>query len=121
MRTEVNLANLTRGALMEQFNTELEKVIENIADPNTEAKKARKITINITLKPNENRNIVAVEVQTKSTLAPANKVETNLFIDKDKDGNLAVAEIYNEIPGQMSIDDLGIEPQDKNSKVINIK
>ena len=107
---------------MEQFQFELEKVIENIADPNTDAKKARKITINITLKPNESRNVIAVDFQTKSTLAPANKVETSLFIDKDREGNLVVSELYNELPGQISFDDIEAEEYNQDpSKVINIK
>lgn len=112
---EVTLANLTKGALLEQFDIELDKVIENIADPNTDTKKARKITVNITLKPNKSRTLVAVDAQVKATLAPANKVETNLLIDKDNKGKLVISEIGNELPGQISIDDVD------DKKIINMK
>ena len=41
----LNLAEMANGAFMEQFNIELKKVLANIADPNTDPKKARKITL----------------------------------------------------------------------------
>ena len=39
----LNLAEMAQGAFMEQFNLELAKVLENIKDPNTDAKKPREL------------------------------------------------------------------------------
>lgn len=79
----------------------------NIADPNTEAKTARKITVTITLKPNEQRDFITTSITTKSTLAPTLGAVTALGIRKDlKTGEVEVGEIGNQIPGQMSITDV---------------
>lgn len=67
----INLETLANGAFTEQVNREIQKVIENIQDPNTDAKAARKVTVTITLKPNEQRDFISTGVVAKSTLAPA--------------------------------------------------
>lgn len=80
---------------------------EIIADPNTEAKTSRKITVTITLKPNEQRDFITTSITTKSTLAPTLGAVTALGIRKDlKSGDIEVGEIGNQIPGQMSMDDV---------------
>ena len=85
----------------------MEAVARNIADPNTEAKTARKITVTITLKPNEQRDFITTSITTKSTLAPTLGAVTALGIRKDlKSGEIEVGEIGNQIPGQMSIDEV---------------
>jgi hypothetical protein len=40
----LSIINLANGAACEQFDYELGRVIRNIADPNTPAKKAREVT-----------------------------------------------------------------------------
>lgn len=40
-----NLSEMSNGAVNERFNYELQKVVENICDPNTDPKKKRKITL----------------------------------------------------------------------------
>ncbi len=59
----LNLAEMAEGAFLERFHIELEKALENIADPNTDPKKARKITLTATLKADEKRDIINFEVQ----------------------------------------------------------
>ena len=49
----INIEQFSNGELTQQINREMEAVARNIADPNTEAKTARKITVTITMKPNE--------------------------------------------------------------------
>ena len=51
----INIEQFSNGELTQQINREMEAVARNIADPNTEAKTARKITVTITMKPNEQR------------------------------------------------------------------
>ena len=103
----INIEQFSNGELSQQINREMESVARNIADPNTEAKTARKITVTITLKPNEHRDFVTTSITTKSTLAPTLGAVTALGIGKDlKSGEIQVGEIGNQIPGQMSIEDI---------------
>ena len=106
----INIEKFSNGELTQQINREMESVARNIADPNTEAKTARKITVTITLKPNEQRDFITTSITTKSTLAPTLGAVTALGIRKDlKSGEIEVGEIGNQIPGQMSMAD--VEPQ----------
>lgn len=106
----LTISNLAKGALVEQFEDELEKVLDNIVDPNTDPKKARKIQITFEIKPNDKRNMADIKFQTKSSLVPVNTVSTAIIIDKDKDGNVAAAELCQEVYGQLKFDnDGGIE------------
>lgn len=111
----INLETFAGGALTEQINRELENVTRNILDPNTDEKKARKIPVTITLKPNGNRDFSSVGVEAKSALAPALGAVTALQMGKDlRTGEVAAIEIGNQIPGQMSVADVpGVVPEQK--------
>ena len=115
----INIEQFSNGELTQQINRELEAVARNIADPNTEAKTARKITVTITMKPNEQRDFITTSITTKSTLAPTLGAVTALGIRKDlKSGQIEVGEIGNQIPGQMSMAD--VEPQQQAGPVQEI-
>ena len=64
----INLEKFANGAFTAQVNRAIEEVTKNIQDPNTDAIAARKITITIGFKPNQERNFVATGVQTKTSL-----------------------------------------------------
>lgn len=74
---------------------------------------ARKITVTIAFKPNQERNFIATGVQTKTTLAPALGAVTALSMGKDlRTGEVEAVEIGNQIPGQMSVQDVpGVVPE----------
>ena len=109
----INIEQFSNGELTQQINREMEAVARNIADPNTEAKTARKITVTITMKPNEQRDFITTSITTKSALAPTLGAVTALGIRKDlKSGEIEVGEIGNQIPGQMSVNDVpGVVPE----------
>ena len=103
----INIEQFSNGELTQQINREMEAVARNIADPNTEAKTTRKITVTITLKPNEQRDFITTSITTKSTLAPTLGAVTALAVGKNlKTGEIEVGEIGNQIPGQMSMEDM---------------
>lgn len=103
----INIEQFSNGELTQQINREMEAVARNIADPNTQAKTTRKITVTITLKPNEQRDFITTSITTKSTLAPTLGAVTALAVGKNlKTGEIEVGEIGNQIPGQMSITDV---------------
>ena len=101
------MEEFANGAFTQQINRELEKVTQNIQDPNTDATAKRRITVVIEFKPNEERNFVTTGVQAKSTLAPSLGAVTALNMGKNlKTGEVEAVEIGNQIPGQMSIGDM---------------
>lgn len=103
----INIEQFSNGELTQRINREMEAVARNIADPNTEAKTARKITVTITMKPNEQRDFITTSITTKSTLAPTLGAVTALAVGKNlKTGEIEVGEIGNQIPGQMSMEDV---------------
>ena len=115
----INIEQFLNGELTQQINREMEAVARNIADPNTEAKTTRKITVTITLKPNEQRDFITTSITTKSTLAPTLGAVTALAVGKNlKTGEIEVGEIGNQIPGQMSMAD--VEPQQPDGPVQEI-
>jgi hypothetical protein len=87
----VNLNNLSNGAAVEMFNRELEKVLENICDPNTSPTTAREITLKVTLKPNEDREVGIVAIASNAKLAPVKSVATMVYIGK-KSGRFVATE-----------------------------
>lgn len=103
---KLNISNLAGGAVVEQFDIELQKVLENIADLNVDAVKARQINVKITFKPSKNRAIASINIQAKSSLVPINPLETNIYIDKDRNGQIVAEEFGNgQVPGQIKMGD----------------
>ena len=98
----ISLDKFAGGALVEKFNTAMIEVAENIYDPNTNIDVKRKLIIEITLKcADEDRNLVGVEIATKTKLAPLKGSTTKILIDKDHvNGNILVTEFKSQISGQ---------------------
>ena len=80
----VDLASLAGGAALELFSRELERILENIADPNTDAEAVRELKLIIKLKPSESRESATVAVQAESKLAAFRGAGTTIFIGKRK-------------------------------------
>lgn len=90
----VDLTNLGRGAAIELLNDALNKVWDNVLDPNTSPKATRNVVLTVTFKPNEERNIASAIIEVKSKLAPPKGVGTVVYIGKDKSGQ-GVAQEHN--------------------------
>lgn len=118
----IDIEKFSNGELTHQINRELEAVTRNIADPNTEAKATRKITVTITMKPNEQRDFITTSITTKSALAPTLGAVTALSVGKNlKTHEIEMAEIGNQIPGQMSMEDLPQAPADTGTVEVDGK
>ena len=86
-KNQFNLSNLAGGAAGEQINMEVQKVYENICDPNTDKEKARKLTIVVTFKPDKiDGEVINVSVVSKATLQPINAIGTRMLIGRGSDG-----------------------------------
>lgn len=93
-----SILQMARGAFIERVDYEMNKVIDNILDPNTKATAKRKITLTIELAPDDERQTIGVSVTAKSTLA------TSLYVTNDSNGELVVAEMVPQVPGQTAMD-----------------
>lgn len=78
----VSLETLKAGGAVQLFNEELEKVLANIMDPNTEAQAVRSIKLEVKIKPDKDRSGGSVEIIPSSKLAPAVALATRMFFGK---------------------------------------
>jgi hypothetical protein len=116
----INLEQFAGGKLSVQLNKALEKVTENIQDPNTDAQKVRKINVSISLRPNDERNFVSTTVETKLSLAPELGATTALSMGRDlRTGEVEAIEIFNQIPGQMSVNDVIDQEEEEPQKAFD--
>ena len=100
---KLSFTTLAGGGVEEKLQYALDEVAANIADPNTDAKKTRKVTMTLTLKPNEQRSIATLEVDVKTSLAAPVGISTTLMIDRDEKGKVVAQEIYGKDPNQGTI------------------
>ena len=103
---DFNLSEIAEGGLQEKFEHALKQVLQNIDNPNTDAKKKRKIVIGIALSPSENRDTINIDTAVKTTLAPENGVSTTMLLGKGTNG-LEAAELKSGAKGQTFIDNDG--------------
>jgi hypothetical protein len=117
----IDLNTFAEGALSERANAEIQKILENIADPNTDAKKVRKLTLTVSFKADDKRDVVLSSVVAKSTLAPAKEIEAKLLMDLDGKGKVTGAELKSGIKGQTFMDEEGDVSTDQGEKIINFR
>lgn len=63
---KLDLSAIGEGGLQEKVDKELEKVFDNILDPNTDIKTKRKLTITLTMVPDETREVISTSMEVKS-------------------------------------------------------
>lgn len=56
----VSILNMAKGALEEEVNLQMAKVAQNLIDPNTDWKKARKLIVTLDFVTDEQREITRV-------------------------------------------------------------
>ena len=79
---EVSLSNLCGGAIEEVFQKEFASVLANIADVNTSAEAKRKITLEFTIHPFEDRSGAQVTFACKSRTVPTQEVKGTVFLQR---------------------------------------
>jgi len=101
-----SLDDLMNGAAVERFNKCMREVLMNVFDPNTDAKKTRKITMTLTIKPDKSRDSAKFYLDVRAALAPVEPYEVNTMLARDDKGNVSATEFGSQIPGQMDIEDV---------------
>lgn len=100
----VTLDQIGGGVVPELFEHELARILENIGDPNTIAKKPRKLVFEIVFSPTEDRESCSVKVSARSTVVGVQPVSCSLFLGREngrmvacvrdrKQGELALAPV----------------------------
>ena len=111
---KVSLEEILGGGLQEQFGKSFDKVIANLADPNTAFKPARKITIELKFTQNEARDDVSCAVSVKEKLEAQAPMSTAFMIGKNlKTGEMYAEEYgrHNHLKGQTTIDEMNVDPE----------
>ncbi|KFX56140.1 replication terminator protein [Clostridium botulinum] len=103
MENIINLEKFAEGALAEKVNIALKEVLSNIADPNTDWKTKRKLTIDITFESQEDRQLALLDIKTKKKLAEPKSIGTRIIIDTDGKGGILASEYKKQIPGQSTM------------------
>lgn len=81
---KLDIGNVANGAAVELFDHAMQEVLVNIMDENRDPLETRKITLTIEIKSNRERNMAAVGVQAKTTLAPVIKADSTMFFRNEK-------------------------------------
>lgn len=117
---DLSVESLANGALVERISEEIKKVVANIVDPNTPAKKARVVTMKMTIKPNEQRNMAEVSVTVSAALCSASPIETGVYIGLNpKTGEVGASEVgADENPLQNRLVETSVSG---TAKIINFK
>ncbi len=91
---QISVESLCNGGLVERIAEEIQRVVQNIQDPNTPAEKARKVKMEMTVKPAAARDVATVTLSTSSTLCPPEPLQTSIFLGVDpRTGEAAASEV----------------------------
>ena len=99
-----SLSDLMDGGVEERFNQELERVWDNVCDPNTPAKAARKVTLEVKIVPTERRDSCDFKVSCTSKLAANCELSHTVMLNFGDDGSIIATERTNQLPGQLDIE-----------------
>src|SRR5699024_8006145 len=133
-KIDLPLTQLAQGTIQEKSDYELNKLFDNIHDPNTKATDKRTVTIKLDFTPNENRQTVDVESNFTTKLANVEGVSTTVLTGRNMDnGKVEARELKSSMPGQTFFDsdnqiktDIGepidvIEKELEQKKIIDLQ
>ncbi|GEO70509.1 hypothetical protein [Levilactobacillus acidifarinae] len=100
----VDLTELANGAIQEKLDHTMKDVMTNILNPNTDAKKKRKVTITLTMAPSENRDTLTLDAQVKAALVPENAATTTVLVGRNDSGYIEANELKSGAKGQTYFD-----------------
>ncbi len=113
--SELNLNKIADGELYRHLQREYKRSINNIVDPNTDPTKARTITITLKITGDERREMLFVDGDVKSKLAPSKAVSTTMLLGQH--GDELIARELVSTPGQYSFAEDGEVVDDVGQKV----
>ncbi len=99
-----SLDALCNGALTERFNAEFAKFLRNLVDPNTDAKKKRKLILVLEATPNAERDFCVMNYDVQTKLAAPSTISQTVFLTQNSNGEVIASQVTNQIPGQIDMD-----------------
>lgn len=96
----INIGNINEGAMIDGFDLELRKALENIADLSTPATATRTVTLSLTLKPHSDRVVIETEFRCASKLAGIETHKSKIFLGRAEEGALVA---FDADPRQMPL------------------
>ena len=86
----LSLATLRRGAAIELVDDALERILENINDPNTDAEELRRVVLTLKMKPDRKREMLSIDVSVSTKLAQPVAFSGTAYLIQTRDGLRAV-------------------------------
>ncbi|SJZ89295.1 hypothetical protein SAMN02745116_01758 [Pilibacter termitis] len=119
---ELNIAKLNDGIIQERFRYELDKVIENIKDPNVDSDKKRQIIITLDITPSNNfDSAINIEAVVKSKLLPEKTSKVVALYGEGMTGEMEVNELKTNQRGQMYFDEKAQLRTDTGQKIEEVE
>ena len=81
MKQVNTILDFAGGATNERINYEYQKILENIGNLNTD-EKPRKLIVEVTITPQNNRKTVTLKTVVKKVLRPTSAVQTQMVFQK---------------------------------------
>lgn len=105
-QNKFDISKFGNGGVTERIESAIQRVYDNIYDPNTDGEKARKLTVEFTFKPSKNdRTLIDVTGVVKTSLQPHSAINSTMMLGVNQDGDV-VGEEWNKtaMKGQIGID-----------------
>ncbi len=78
----ISFKDIKGGEAIEYIDSQIQKIVDNINDPNTEATKKRKLTVSIEFVPDATRDMVIFNVEAKRSVAPDLGVTASVYVQQ---------------------------------------
>ncbi|MCE4957693.1 replication terminator protein [Macrococcoides caseolyticum] len=118
---KIDLSKLADGAVQERFEDAFNKALENIHDLNTDPKKTRKVTLEVKISSDENRELLFMDVSAKTSLQSRTPIGVTMMTGVDSKGNPEATELKSGAKDQTYFDDNGTVRQDDGKPIENNK
>lgn len=98
MNKSFKIEELRNGAALEMLNREIQKVADDIADPNKQTKAKRKVSLTLEFAPNEDGRMGSLAISVTSSLAKQNPAMASLFFGFENGKGIASENVIPSLP-----------------------
>ena len=99
-----SLDNLMDGALVERFNAELQRLMENVYDLRTAPDKVRQISLIFKFKPNDRRDAAEMTADVITKMPAPLPLKQTVLMGQADNGHVTLVERVEQLPGQQNMD-----------------
>lgn len=100
--SEISVLDLMDGAIRERADVVFHELLENIRNVNTDPKKARTLTIKLTLTASGDRQDIEIDAQCEGRTAPIRNISTKVYLG-EQDNTAVAVEHQRTMPGQLDL------------------